>query len=215
MLGARRHRTRLWLAAACGADPRVADLAARTVVAPREVPAGVLTALIGAPYLLGLLILERRAPGAQGDDARARRRARHAFRRSRRNRSPNTSTSSGSACRTTRTMRRAGLSYPSARCPITARQSSTRWSAITAAAAQHARALMSQWSKYYFGRAAPAGVVTALTLGRPLDMSPERTFVALDDGMPAALYFPHDALGAPCDFDQRPAMRGSSRISAR
>ncbi|HIH2761830.1 TPA: siderophore-iron reductase FhuF, partial [Burkholderia lata] len=24
---------------------------------------------------------------------------------------------------------------------------------------QHARALMSQWSKYYFGRAAPAGVV--------------------------------------------------------
>ncbi|HEM8514354.1 TPA: iron chelate uptake ABC transporter family permease subunit, partial [Burkholderia cepacia] len=61
MLGARRHRTRLWLAAACGAlILGVADLAARTVVAPREVPAGVLTALIGAPYLLGLLILEGR-----------------------------------------------------------------------------------------------------------------------------------------------------------
>ncbi|WP_175750845.1 Fe(3+)-hydroxamate ABC transporter permease FhuB [Burkholderia anthina] len=61
MLGARRHRTRLWLAAACGAlILGFADLAARTVVAPREVPAGVLTALIGAPYLLGLLILEGR-----------------------------------------------------------------------------------------------------------------------------------------------------------
>ncbi|HDR8908791.1 TPA: Fe(3+)-hydroxamate ABC transporter permease FhuB [Burkholderia multivorans] len=61
MLGARRHRTRLWLAAACGAlILAAADLAARTLVAPREVPAGVLTALIGAPYLLGLLILEAR-----------------------------------------------------------------------------------------------------------------------------------------------------------
>ncbi|HGF4017075.1 iron chelate uptake ABC transporter family permease subunit, partial [Burkholderia cenocepacia] len=46
---------------ACGAlILGLADLAARTVVAPREVPAGVLTALIGAPYLLGLLILEGR-----------------------------------------------------------------------------------------------------------------------------------------------------------
>ncbi|ONY16669.1 siderophore-iron reductase FhuF [Burkholderia cenocepacia] len=72
---------------------------------------------------------------------------------------------------------------------------------------QHARALMSQWSKYYFGRAAPAGVVAALTLGRPLDMTPERTFVALDDGMPAALYFAADALGAPCD-DPAPRYAG-------
>ncbi|MGU7779975.1 Fe(3+)-hydroxamate ABC transporter permease FhuB [Burkholderia sp. PU8-34] len=61
MLGARRHRTRLWLAAACGAlILGLADIAARTAVAPREVPAGVLTALIGAPYLLGLLIVEAR-----------------------------------------------------------------------------------------------------------------------------------------------------------
>ncbi|KVP48763.1 Fe(3+)-hydroxamate ABC transporter permease FhuB [Burkholderia ubonensis] len=61
MLGARRHRTRLWLAAACGAlILGLADVAARTAVAPREVPAGVLTALIGAPYLLGLLIVEAR-----------------------------------------------------------------------------------------------------------------------------------------------------------
>ncbi len=64
--------------------------------------------------------------------------------------------------------------------------------------ALHARALLSQWSKHYFGRAATAGVVAALTLGRPLDMSPERTFVALDDGMPAGLYFAADALGEPC-----------------
>ena len=79
--------------------------------------------------------------------------------------------------------------------------------------AQHARALMSQWSKYYFGRAAPAGVVAALTLGRPLDMSPERTFVALDDGMPAALYFPHDALGAPCD-DPAPRYAAVAHLGA-
>jgi ferric hydroxamate transport system permease protein len=61
MLGARTHRTRLWLAAACGALLlAVADIAARTLLAPREIPAGVLTALIGAPYLLGLLIMQVR-----------------------------------------------------------------------------------------------------------------------------------------------------------
>ena len=38
----------------------VADIAARTLLAPREIPAGVLTALIGAPYLLALLIVEAR-----------------------------------------------------------------------------------------------------------------------------------------------------------
>jgi iron complex transport system permease protein len=61
MLGARAHRTRLWLAAACGALVLVvADITARTLLAPREIPAGVLTALIGAPYLLALLIVEAR-----------------------------------------------------------------------------------------------------------------------------------------------------------
>lgn len=61
MLGARNHRTRLWLAAACGALLlALADIAARTLLAPREIPAGVLTALIGAPYLLGLLIIQVR-----------------------------------------------------------------------------------------------------------------------------------------------------------
>ncbi|WP_144020538.1 iron chelate uptake ABC transporter family permease subunit, partial [Burkholderia pseudomallei] len=61
MLGARAHATRLWLAAACGALVlAAADIAARTLLAPREIPAGVLTALIGAPYLLALLIAEAR-----------------------------------------------------------------------------------------------------------------------------------------------------------
>lgn len=61
MLGARSHRTRLWLAAACGGLVLVvADIGARTLLAPREIPAGVLTALIGAPYLLALLIVEAR-----------------------------------------------------------------------------------------------------------------------------------------------------------
>ncbi|KVO59471.1 siderophore-iron reductase FhuF [Burkholderia stagnalis] len=74
----------------------------------------------------------------------------------------------------------------------------------------HARALLSQWSKYYFGRAAPAGVVAALLLGRPLDMAPERTFVVLDDGMPAGLVFAHDALGEPCDD---PALRYAGLVA--
>ncbi|WP_251256204.1 Fe(3+)-hydroxamate ABC transporter permease FhuB [Burkholderia mallei] len=61
MLGARAHATRLWLAAAWGALVlAAADIAARTLLAPREIPAGVLTALIGAPYLLALLIAEAR-----------------------------------------------------------------------------------------------------------------------------------------------------------
>ncbi|HWT36660.1 MAG TPA: iron chelate uptake ABC transporter family permease subunit, partial [Paraburkholderia sp.] len=37
-----------------------ADIGARTLLAPREIPAGVLTALIGAPYLLALLIVQAR-----------------------------------------------------------------------------------------------------------------------------------------------------------
>jgi ferric iron reductase protein FhuF len=66
-----------------------------------------------------------------------------------------------------------------------------------------ARALLSQWSKYYFGLAAPAGVVTALMLGRPLDLSPSRTLVALCDGMPVALYAAADALGERTDDPSR------------
>jgi len=65
------HMVRL----ACGPDHRVllpaaallggilivlADLAARTVVAPAELPIGVLTALLGAPFFLALLVKDRR-----------------------------------------------------------------------------------------------------------------------------------------------------------
>jgi iron complex transport system permease protein len=67
MLGARTHGTRLWLAAVLGALVLVAaDIAARTLLAPREIPAGVLTALIGAPYLLALLVIEARRDRRSG-----------------------------------------------------------------------------------------------------------------------------------------------------
>ncbi|MBN3754901.1 Fe(3+)-hydroxamate ABC transporter permease FhuB [Paraburkholderia sp. Tr-20389] len=67
MLGARAHRVRLWLAATCGAAIlAAADIGARTLLAPREIPAGVLTALIGAPYLLGLLIVQARRERRRG-----------------------------------------------------------------------------------------------------------------------------------------------------
>lgn len=58
----------------------------------------------------------------------------------------------------------------------------------------HARALLSQWSKYYFGLAAPAGILAARLLRRPLDMSPARTRLVLREGMPVALHFTADAL---------------------
>ncbi|MEM5365939.1 Fe(3+)-hydroxamate ABC transporter permease FhuB [Paraburkholderia azotifigens] len=67
MLGARAHRMRLWLAATCGAAIlATADIGARTLLAPREIPAGVLTALIGAPYLLALLIVQARRERKRG-----------------------------------------------------------------------------------------------------------------------------------------------------
>ncbi|SAK43725.1 iron-hydroxamate transporter permease subunit [Caballeronia hypogeia] len=67
MLGARSHGTRLWLAALLGALVlAAADLAARTLLAPREIPAGVLTALIGAPYMLTLLVMETRRDRRRG-----------------------------------------------------------------------------------------------------------------------------------------------------
>ncbi|KXV02924.1 iron reductase [Caballeronia megalochromosomata] len=74
----------------------------------------------------------------------------------------------------------------------------------------HARALLSQWSKYYFGLAAPAGVAAARLLGRPLDMSPERTHLVLKEGMPVALHFDADALLAS---DADPARRYASLVA--
>ncbi|WP_323118189.1 siderophore-iron reductase FhuF [Burkholderia alba] len=67
----------------------------------------------------------------------------------------------------------------------------------------HARALLSQWSKYYFGLAAPAGVLAAALLGRPLDLSPDRVRLVLRAGMPAALYLDPAALGEPDDDPAR------------
>lgn len=61
----------------------------------------------------------------------------------------------------------------------------------------HARALLSQWSKYYFGLAATAGFVAAALRGRPLDLSPERTHLVLRGGLPVALYLAQDALQPP------------------
>jgi iron complex transport system permease protein len=62
-----RHRHLLWTAALLGASvTMLADLAARTLLAPAELPLGVVTALIGAPFFLVLLRTTRRAEGGWG-----------------------------------------------------------------------------------------------------------------------------------------------------
>lgn len=59
-----RHRQLIPLAAALGAALVVAaDTAGRTLLAPRQIPAGLVTALIGAPYFLWLLWNTRQQPG--------------------------------------------------------------------------------------------------------------------------------------------------------
>lgn len=68
----------------------------------------------------------------------------------------------------------------------------------------HARALLSQWTKYYFGFVATAGFVAAALLRRPLAMPPDRTHIVLRDGLPIAAFFEHDAL-QPVECD--PARR--------
>lgn len=60
---------------------------------------------------------------------------------------------------------------------------------------EDARALLSQWSKYYFSLVVPAAVATALVLQRPLHMPWEDCVLLLRNGMPHALYLPADALG--------------------
>jgi iron complex transport system permease protein len=44
----------------------LADLVARTIVAPLELPLGVLTALIGGPFLLLMMLRTRRSEGGWG-----------------------------------------------------------------------------------------------------------------------------------------------------
>ena len=59
-----RHRHLLWTSAALGASVTLlADLAARTLLSPAELPLGVVTALIGAPFFLLLLRSTRRSQG--------------------------------------------------------------------------------------------------------------------------------------------------------
>jgi iron complex transport system permease protein len=59
-----RHRHLLWTAALLGASVTLlADLAARSVLSPAELPLGVVTALIGAPFFLLLLRSTRRSQG--------------------------------------------------------------------------------------------------------------------------------------------------------
>ncbi|MGG1943983.1 siderophore-iron reductase FhuF [Trinickia sp. NRRL B-1857] len=78
-------------------------------------------------------------------------------------------------------------------------------------AAHHGRALLSQWSKFYFRLAAPAAIAAAVTLRRPLEMPADRCTVALADGMPVALYLPSDALSA---MTNEPAPRYRSFVHA-
>jgi iron complex transport system permease protein len=60
------HRRLLPAAVVGGATLMVlADLAARTLVAPQEIPVGAVTALLGGPFFLYLLRRERRAAGAR------------------------------------------------------------------------------------------------------------------------------------------------------
>jgi ABC-type Fe3+-siderophore transport system permease subunit len=57
-----RHRRLLPVAALLGANiVMLADIVGRTALAPREIPAGLVTALIGAPYFLWLLWRNRGA----------------------------------------------------------------------------------------------------------------------------------------------------------
>lgn len=83
---------------------------------------------------------------------------------------------------------------------------------LLAAMRQHydgdnARALLSQWSKYYFSLVVPAAVAAALVLKRPLHMPWEDSVLLLRNGMPQALYLQTDALGAVSD---QPAVRYAS-----
>lgn len=55
------NRWRLPMAAFIGADLMLlGDLLGRTLIIPREIPVGIITAIIGAPYFIYLLRRERR-----------------------------------------------------------------------------------------------------------------------------------------------------------
>jgi iron complex transport system permease protein len=55
------HRTLLPLSAFCGAILLLfADIGARSMMAPAELPVGLLTAVVGAPFFVFLLISQRK-----------------------------------------------------------------------------------------------------------------------------------------------------------
>jgi len=66
-------------------------------------------------------------------------------------------------------------------------------------AGEDIRALLSQWSKYYFSVFVAAAVVVATGLRQPLHMGLDTSHVVLHDGMPQALWLPADAVGATVD----------------
>jgi iron complex transport system permease protein len=62
LLGSTDHRRLLWQSAVLGGGFLVfADTAARTAIAPAQLPAGIVTALVGVPVFLFLLLRDRRA----------------------------------------------------------------------------------------------------------------------------------------------------------
>ena len=66
-------------------------------------------------------------------------------------------------------------------------------------AGEDARALLSQWSKYYFSLYIGGAVAVAVLLRRPLRMDWQHCHLILRDGMPQALVLPADALGELTD----------------
>lgn len=71
-------------------------------------------------------------------------------------------------------------------------------------AGDDARALLSQWSKYYFSLVIPPAVAVAQRLRRPLHMALDASYLLLREGMPQAVWLPADAVGEACDD---PALR--------
>lgn len=57
------------------------------------------------------------------------------------------------------------------------------------------RALLSQWSKFYFNLVIPPALVAARVLGRPLAMALADSTVLLRGGLPQSWWLPHGAFG--------------------
>lgn len=63
LTGAEHRKLTVACTLAGGAFLAICDFAARTIIAPAEIPAGILTSMLGGPFFLWLL-LRRRSPGA-------------------------------------------------------------------------------------------------------------------------------------------------------